>query len=131
MSETAIVAETSATASTFVISLLRAKLLICEGSGAAKNISEKVLLFTFVELASGDVLRHDVLLVLAANTTGRRRGMLRLNVLFVDGLVLLWRHGMLSVVRCGGQLTVFSVSAVATDLGLVDKVLWWLAASVI
>ena len=89
------------------------------------------VLFTFVELAGGDVLRHDVLLVLAANTTGRRRGMLRLNVLFVDGLVLLWRHGLLSVVCCGGQLTVFGVSAVAADLGLVDKVLGWLAAPVV
>ena len=57
--------------------------------------------------------------------------MLRLNVLFVDGLVLLWRHGLFTVVCCGGQLTVFGVSAVAADLGLVDKVLGWLAAPVV
>lgn len=46
--------------------------------------------------------------------------MLRLIVLLVDGLVLLWGHGLLSVVCCGGQLAVLDVSPVAAYLGLVD-----------
>ena len=122
---TAIVAETSATASTFVISDRRAKLLISVGSGAAIPSHLKGVL-TFGELASRDVLTHDVLLVAAANRASRGGGVLGLDVLLVDGrLVLIGGLGLVAVVAELGRVGklfggVGGGSVGAADLGLVD-----------